>query len=122
MHDVYYAPNQLSQGQLALLADNIKADRSGEDILFHVLLDWGIELHLPIITRRIGRHTVYFVDNNALVACFDNGVDEQLVRELASYQPLRMVFRDSSFVNDAVKINAGQIFAQLSPLTEVRVI
>jgi adenine-specific DNA-methyltransferase len=122
MHDVYYAPDQLGQQQLALLADNIKADRDGADVLFHVLLDWGVELHLPISTRRIGRHTVYFVDNNALVACFDNGVDEQLVRELASYQPLRMVFRDSSFVNDAVKINAGQIFAQLSPLTEVRVI
>jgi adenine-specific DNA-methyltransferase len=122
MHDVYYAPDQLSQGQLALLADNIKADRSGEDILFHVLLDWGIELHLPIITRTIGTHTVYIVANNALVACFDPGIDDELVRELTRLQPLRVVFRDSSFVSDAVKINATQIFAQRSPLTDVRVI
>jgi adenine-specific DNA-methyltransferase len=122
MHDIYYAPDQLDQGQLALLADNIKADRTGADVLFHVLLDWGVELHLPITTQRIGAHTVYFVDSNALVACFDDGIDEQLVRELARYQPLRMVFRDSGFVSDAVKINAGQIFAQLSPLTDVRVL
>jgi adenine-specific DNA-methyltransferase len=70
----------------------------------------------------IGRHTVYVVDQYALVACFESGIDEQLIREIARWQPLRAVFRDSSFVSDAVKINTAQIFAQLSPMTDVRVL
>ena len=64
--------------------------------------------------------TVFFVDDNALVACFDRGIDEALVRELAACAPLRVVFRDNGFVSDAVKINVEQIFRQLSPGTEVR--
>lgn len=122
MHEVFYVPDRLVQGQLALLADNIKPDRTSVDLLFQVMLDWGVELSLPIGRQRIGRHDVYTVAGNALVACFDTHIDEELVRALTHLQPLRVVFRDGGFVSDAVKINVGQIFAQLSPLTEVRVI
>ncbi len=122
MHEVFYVPDRLVQGQLALLSDNIKPDRTSVDLLFQVMLDWGVELSLPIGRQHIGRHDVYTVAGNALVACFDTHIDEELVRELTHLQPLRVVFRDGGFVSDAVKINVGQIFAQLSPLTEVRVI
>jgi adenine-specific DNA-methyltransferase len=122
MHEVFYVPDTLVQGQLTLLADNIKPDRTSLDLLFQVMLDWGVELSLPIGRQRIGQHDVYTVAGNALVACFDAHVDEALVRTLTQLQPLRMVFRDGGFVSDAVKINVSQIFAQLSPLTEVRVI
>jgi len=122
MNEVFYVPDTLVQGQLTLLADNIKPDRTSLDLLFQVMLDWGVELSLPIGHQRIGQHDVYTVAGNALVACFDAHIDEALVRTLTQLQPLRMVFRDGGFVSDAVKINVSQIFAQLSPLTEVRVI
>ena len=85
-----------------------------------MLLDWGVELTLPIRKESIQGKTVFFVDENALVACFDRGIDEALVKELTACQPLRVVFRDNGFVSDAVKINVEQIFRQLSPTTEVR--
>lgn len=66
--------------------------------------------------------TIQFVDGNALVTCFDNDITEELVKELANYQPLRVVFRDNGFASDAVKINVEQIFRQLSPGTEVKTI
>ena len=103
-----------------MATDNVKPDRSPEDLLFQVLLDWGVELTLPIRKESIQGKTVFFVDENALVACFDRGIDEALVKELTACQPLRVVFRDNGFVSDAVKINVEQIFRQLSPTTEVR--
>jgi adenine-specific DNA-methyltransferase len=122
MQDVYYTPDQTAQQQLALLGDNIKPDRSGEDILFHALLEWGIELSAAITRRSIAGHEVWCVNDDALMACFDHGIDEALVRALAQHRPLRVVFRDSGFVNDATKINVTQIFAQLSPMTDIRVL
>ncbi|MEZ4615716.1 MAG: DNA methyltransferase [Caldilineaceae bacterium] len=122
MTDVYYTPDALDQTQLGLFTDNIKPDRTPEDLLFQVLLDWGVDLTLPIHRTTIQGKTVFFVDENALVASFDPGIDEDLVRELAQAEPLRVVFRDNGFVSDAVKINVEQIFKQLSPITEVRVI
>jgi len=71
---------------------------------------------------RFKNKTVFFVDENALVACFDTGVNEELVKELAGFRPLRVVFRDNGFVSDSVKINVEQIFKQLSPGTEVKAI
>ena len=120
MADVFYTPDALQQSLLDLTTDNIKSGRTPEDLLFQVLLDWGVELTLPIRKESIQGKTVFFVDDNALVACFDRGIDEALVRELAAYAPLRVVFRDNGFVSDAVKINVEQIFRQLSPGTEVR--
>ena len=124
MKDVYYTPGDIDQGQLETFTDNIKPDREPEDLLFHVLLDWGVNLSLPIRKETIQGKTVFFVDENALVACFATGVDEKLVKELARIrpEPLRMVFRDSGFVSDSVKINVEQFFKQMSPSTVVKTI
>jgi len=120
MKDVYYRPDELTQGQLFEMVDNVKEDRTAEDLLFQVLVDWGVDLTLPIRRETIQGKTVFFVDDNALVACFDKGVTEKLVKELAKHEPLRVVFRDNGFESDAVKINVEQIFRQLSPTTEVK--
>ncbi len=122
MKDIYYRPDELSQGDLLEAVDNVKPDRTPEDLLFQVLVDWGVDLTLPIRREMLQGKTVFFVDDNALVACFDMGITEELVKELAKHEPLRVVFRDNGFVSDAVKINVEQIFRQLSPITEVRAI
>ena len=95
MADVYYTPDTLNQQQLSLLTDNIKSGRTSEDLLFQVLLDWGVDLTLPIRKESILGKTVFFVDENALVACFDTNITEELVKELTKVQPLRVVFRDN---------------------------
>lgn len=120
MKDIYYRPDQLSQADLFGAVDNIKPDRSGEDLLFQVLIDWGVDLSLPIRRETLLGKTVFFVDGNALVACFEQGISEELVKELAKAEPLRVVFRDNGFASDALKINVEQIFRQLSPSTEIR--
>jgi adenine-specific DNA-methyltransferase len=120
MQDVYYRPDQIDQKDLLTAVDNIKPDRTPEDLLFQVLVDWGVDLTLPIQRETIQGKTVFFVDGNALVACFETGVTEELVKELASREPLRVVFRDNGFVSDAVKINVEQVFRQVSPGTDVK--
>ena len=122
MADVYYTPDAIEQGQLKIFTDNIKPDRKPEDLLFQVLLDWGVDLSLPIRKETLQGKTVFFVNEPPydLVASFDTGVNEDLVKELARFEPLRVVFRDTGFVSDAVKINVEQIFKQLSPGTEVK--
>ncbi len=147
MVDVYYTPDALEQGQLEFFIDNIKPDRTPEDLLFQVLLDWGVDLSLPIRKEIIHPQItqmdadsktekdnlresaksadktsfeVFFVDDNALVACFDTGVNEDLVKELARFEPLRVVFCDTRYQSDNDKINVEQIFKQMSPHTEVR--
>ena len=102
------------------LVDNIKEDRTDEDLLFQVLLDWGVDLTLPISSEKINGMTVYFVDTNALAACFETGVDEAFIKELAKRKPLRAVFRDTGYGSDTTKINVEQIFKLLSPSTEVK--
>jgi adenine-specific DNA-methyltransferase len=122
MADVYYAPDALDKSKFDMFVDNIKPDRTAEDLLFQVMLDWGVDLALPIAKETIQSKEVFFVDGNALVACFDahGGVDEEFVKALAKHQPLRVVFRDAGFKDSAVKINVEQIFKQLSPSTEVK--
>lgn len=120
MQDVYYQPQQLSQDDLFASVDNIKPDRSSEDLLFQVLLDWGVDLTLPIRRESIQGKEVFIVDDNALVACFEQGISEELIHELAALNPLRAVFRDNGFASDAVKVNVTQIFKQRSPITEVK--
>ena len=120
MSDVYYAPDAVKQDQLEFHTDNIKEDRTPEDLLFQVLLGWGVDLALPIEQQKIAGKTVFFVDGNALAACFDPTISEDLVKELAKRKPLRAVFRDSSYDSDSTKINAAQIFKLLSPETEVK--
>ena len=120
MQDVYYRPDEVDQRDLLAAVDNIKPDRTHEDLLFQVLVDWGVDLTLPIRRETVHSKTVFFVDGNALVACFEIGVTEELVKELAGRGPLRVVFRDNGFVSDAVKVNVEQVFRQLSPGTDVK--
>ncbi|MEX2375574.1 MAG: site-specific DNA-methyltransferase [Dehalococcoidia bacterium] len=120
MQDVYYRPDELTQADLLSAVENVKPDRSAEDLLFQVLVDWGVDLTLPIRRETVQGKTVFFVDDNALIACFDSGISEELVKELAGYEPLRVVFRDTGFITDAVKINVEQIFRQLSPTADVK--
>lgn len=124
MADVYYSPDVLEKANLDLFVDNIKPDRTPEDLLFQVMLDWGIDLALPIAKQSIQGKDVFFVDGNVLTACFDasGSIDETFVKELAKLQPLRVVFRDAGFKNSAVKINVEQIFKLMSPVTEVKCI
>src|ERR1035438_7827158 len=120
MKDVYYAPDAIKQADLLAHLDNIREDRTPEDLLFQVLVDWGVDLALPIATESLAGKTVFFVDGNALAACCDTDINEDLVKELAKRKPLRAVFRDSSYGSDSVKINVEQIFKLLSPSTEIK--
>ncbi len=122
MSDIYYVPDEVKQTDLLKSADNIKPGRvkDHESLLFQVLLDWGVDLTLPIRKEKIQGKDVYFVDENALVACFEDGISEDMVKELAGFKPLRVVFRDNGFESDAVKINVDQIFKQLSSGTDVK--
>ncbi len=122
--DVFYSPDALDKENLDLFVDNIKPDRTPEDLLFQVMLDWGVDLALPIAKQAIQGKDVFFVDGNALAACFDasGSIDEVFVKELAKHVPLRVVFRDAGFKNSTVKINVEQIFKLLSPATDVKCI
>jgi adenine-specific DNA-methyltransferase len=120
MNDVYYAPDAVAQEKLLGQVDNIRPDRLPEDLVFQLLIDWGLDLSLPITDETIAGKKVFFVDGNTLAACFDTEISEELVTELARRKPLRAVFRDASFTSDSVKINVDQIFKLLSPETEVR--
>jgi adenine-specific DNA-methyltransferase len=122
MKDVYYTPDEVTQAGLFDQVDNIKPDRTAEDLLFQVLLDWGVDLSLPIRAETLAGRQVFFVDTDALAACFETGVDEPLVRAIAERRPLRAVFRDAGFSDDSMKINVEQIFKTLSPGTEVKAI
>jgi len=129
MADVYYRPDEVTQDGLGIQVENIKPDRTPEDLLFQVLLDWGVDLASPIRMVEDGKlkvegkeYTVFVVGDNDLVACFDAGVTEALIKEVAKIKPLRAVFRDASFATDATKINIEQIFKALSPHTELKAI
>lgn len=124
MANVYYTPDAIDQDQLNLQTENIKDDRTSEDLLFQVLLDWGVDLTLSITKETIGGREVFFVDGNALAACFEKKgqITEEFCKDLAKRQPLRVVFRDSGFNNDSVKINVEQIFKLMSSHTEVKTI
>ena len=88
MHDVYYRPDEVQQEGLLDAIDNIKADRTAEDLLFHVLIDWGVDLTLPIGRETLHGKTVFFVDGNALAACFERDVTEELVKTIADASPV----------------------------------
>lgn len=122
MRDLLRAPDALVQSELAIHAGNVKADRSGEDLLFQVLLDWGLELSVSIEVEEVAGQEVFVVEDGALVACLDVPVDLDIARVIAKREPLRAVFRDAGFASDADRINAEQIFAEVSPATDVKVI
>lgn len=120
--DVTSTPDDLVQTALVDTIDGLRLDRSGEDLLFQVLLDWGLELSLPITRQDIDGCEVLAVDDGALLACFANDVTPAVVKAMAERHPLRVVFRDSGFADDAARINAEQVFRELSPETDVRAI
>ena len=122
MKDVFYHPVELKQEQLELLQSNIKEDRTPEDLLTQVILDLGLELSLPIETKKIGKNTIFIVQTNALVACFDNDIDFEIVDTIADLKPFVVVFKDASFKDDKDRINVEERFKRLAPETKVTVI
>ena len=122
MADVLRTPDGLVQNELDLHTDSVKSGRTGEDLLFQVLLDWGLELTMAIAVEQICGHEVFVVEDGALIACFDDEASPALIRRIAERKPLRAVFRDSAFVSDADRINAEQVLAEVSPSTDVEAI
>jgi adenine-specific DNA-methyltransferase len=122
MQDVYYKPQDYEQSTLDLFADNVKADRTSDDLLAQIMLDWGLPLSLKIETKVISGKQVFKVADNSLYACFDKGIDEEFAKKLASEMPLRVVFKDNAFKDDTAKSNVKQLLKQLSPNTEMKVI
>lgn len=122
MQDVYYKPQDYKQTALDLFADNVKSDRTADDLLAQVMLDWGLPLSLKIEQISIAGKQVFKVAENSLYACFDKGIDEAFAKAIAKDAPLRIVFRDNGFKNDTAKTNVKQLLKQLSPETEMKVI
>lgn len=107
---------------LSLLESNVKSDRSDLDLLFGCLLEWGLPLSLPYNSEQIDGCTVHNYNDGDLIACFDENIPDEVIKMIAKKQPLRAVFRDSSFANSPSKINVGEIFKLLAPDTRVKVI
>lgn len=122
MRDVYYSAGEYSQDLVALLESNIKEDRTDLDLLFGCVLEWGLPLSLPYTSEKIEGYTVHTYNKGDLVACFDEDIPDSVIKEIAKRQPLRAVFRDSSFAGSPAKINVGEIFKMLAPDTRVKVI
>ncbi|MDO4720995.1 MAG: site-specific DNA-methyltransferase [Peptostreptococcaceae bacterium] len=122
MNEVYYSPNDYHQSQLSLLESNIKPDRTDLDLLFGCLLEWGLPLSLPYSSEQLEGCTIHNYNDGDLIACFDTNIPESVIKWIAKKQPLRAVFRDSSFADSPSKINVGEIFKLLAPDTRVKVI
>ncbi len=122
MKDVYYAPADYNQSMLDKMTSNIKEDRTPEDLLYACMLEWGLELSLPHKVENIAGYNVHIVNDGDLIACFDNRISEEAIKQIADKKPLRAVFRDSSFSTDATRVNVGEIFKLKSPNTTIKVI
>lgn len=114
MEDVFYTPDKFEPSLLDSLVDNIKADRSGEDLLFQVMLDLGIELSAKIERKEVAGKEVFSVDDDYLLACFDTDVNETTIEEMAKLLPTHLVIRDASAANDNVLDNFDQIIESYS--------
>lgn len=110
--DVKRSPKEFKQDQLDLFLNNIKADRNDLDLLFGCMLDWGVQLSLPMTQEEVDGKTIYTVNDGDLVACFAENVSEEVVKAMAEKMPLRVIFRDSCFAQDADKINIYETFKQ----------
>jgi len=122
MKDVFYHPKELTQQQLSAFESNIKEDRTPEDLLTQVILDLGLELSLSIEKKEMLGNNVFVVQENALVACFDDNIDFGIVDKIAELKPLKVVFKDASFKDDKDRINVEERFKRLSPETIISVI
>lgn len=122
MKDVFYAPASTEQDLLDMLSDNIKEDRSSEDLLFQVMLDLGISLSSHIKRELSDNKEIFVVEDGFLIACFDKNITEETVKTIAKKEPYYAVFRDSSMANDSVATNFEQIFENMSPQTVRKVV
>lgn len=122
MNDVYYSAGEYHQDMLSFLESNVKSDRTDLDLLFGCLLEWGLPLSMPYTSEQIEGCTVHTYNDGDLIACFDENIPDEVVKTIARRQPLRAVFRDSSFNGSPAKINVGEIFKMLAPDTRVKVI
>lgn len=122
MNDVYYSAGDYTQSMLSMLESNVKPDRTDLDLLFGCLLEWGLPLSMPYTSEKIEGCTVHTYNEGDLIACFDENIPDSVIKEIAKRQPLRAVFRDSSFNSSPAKINIGEIFKMLAPDTRVKVI
>ncbi|HEM5231517.1 TPA: site-specific DNA-methyltransferase [Streptococcus suis] len=120
--DVSQTPDSFSQDSLFDSVSNIKDGRTDLDLLFQIMLTWGMELSLPITKTQIDGTDIYNVADGALIACFADEISESTLRQIAKEEPLRAVFKDESFANSAAKINLGQIFKEEAPNTKVKVV
>lgn len=122
MKDVYYRADEVTQASLIDAVDNVEEDRSALDLLFGCLVDWGLPLSLPYAEETIAGVPVLNYSDGDLIACFAAAVPEAAVRAIAERQPLRAVFRDSSFADSPARISVEEIFRLLSPVTDLRVL
>ncbi|WP_277295435.1 site-specific DNA-methyltransferase [Streptococcus hyointestinalis] len=120
--DVSVTPSEMVQGNLLESVDNIREDATALDLLFQVMLAWGSRLSLKISEQKLEDNTIYSVDEGSLIACFDDRITEETIRALAQQKPQRAVFKDTSFTHSADKINLTQIFKEVSPETQVKVV
>lgn len=120
--EVSQTPDSFSQESLFDSVSNIKDGRTDLDLLFQIMLTWGMELSLPIAKTQIDGTDIYNVADGALIACFADEISESVLRQIAKEEPLRAVFKDESFANSAAKINLGQIFKEEAPNTKVKVV
>lgn len=122
MQDVFYNPAAMTQDLLATTIDNVKPDRTPMDLLFQIMLELGVQLSAKIEEKEICGKKYYVVNENEIIACFDDNLNNDVITEIAKQQPLYAVFKDKSFATDSVGINNEQLFKTYSPTTEVKVI
>lgn len=122
MEDIYYTPKDINQATLFSLVDNVKSDRTAEDLLFQVMLELGATLDSKISTEVVAGKTIYNVADGYLVACFDKNVTDEVVTTIAKMYPLYAVLRDTSMANDSTATNFEQIFKTYSPQTTTKVL
>lgn len=120
--EVEHTPKDWNQDQLDLFLNNIKSDRTDLDLLFGCMLDWGVKLSLPMVSEEVDGKMIYTVNDGDLVACFAEKVTDNVVRAMAEKQPLRVIFRDSCFEQDADKINIYETFKQLLDWSDQEVV
>lgn len=120
--DTLVFPDSLSQMMLSDAITSVKSERDAYDLLFQVLLNWALDLSEPVVADEVDSRLILSVADGALITCFSGDVSPAIIREVARRQPLRAVFLDSGFASDAARINAEQVFREVSPTTEVRTI
>ncbi len=122
MGDVYYPADEYSQENLFSMVSNIKKDRTDLDLLFGCLLEWGLPLSMPYTSEQIEDCTIHTYNDGDLIACFNENIPDNVIKEIAKRKPLRAVFRDSGFVDSPAKINVTELFKLYAPDTKVKVI